>query len=123
MQKTVARGLATGLLVAVGGFQAALAAGAPWGRAAYGGGHPGALPPRLRATSGAVAPLYLGTAAVVAADRMAEPTRRRVYGGLAVFFAAGAVMNGLSPSPVERALWTPTSALLSASLWSSRRAP
>ncbi len=32
-------------------FQLALAAGAPWGRAAYGGQNPGVLPGRLRVSS------------------------------------------------------------------------
>ncbi|MCU0301094.1 MAG: hypothetical protein MUF35_05745 [Candidatus Nanopelagicales bacterium] len=123
MERAVARGLASGLLLGVGGFQAALAAGAPWGRAAFGGGHPGTLPRRLRATSAVVAPLYLATAALVVTDRLPQPTQRRVYGGLAGLFTVGTVLNGLSRSPAERAIWTPTSALLAASLWRSRPAP
>ncbi|AUZ88154.1 hypothetical protein CVO76_11280, partial [Arthrobacter agilis] len=41
-------GLATALLAVVAAFQAALAAGAPWGAAAYGGYTPGTLPARFR---------------------------------------------------------------------------
>ena len=36
-------------------FQAALALGAPLGYAAWGGAHPGALPPRLRTASAVTA--------------------------------------------------------------------
>lgn len=58
-QKAFSRGIpaptsamvASGLLLLVGSFQAALAAGAPLGPAAYGGAVVGRLPSRLRASS------------------------------------------------------------------------
>jgi hypothetical protein len=47
----IAAGVAVGLLVVVAVFQLALALGAPFGKAAWGGAHDGVLPPRLRAAS------------------------------------------------------------------------
>jgi len=59
------RWAALGLLTAVGGFQVALAAGLPWGRASWGGAHAGVLPTNLRVASGASALVYAGLAAVL----------------------------------------------------------
>src|SRR5918997_1038494 len=52
------------LFLAIAGFQAALAAGAPWGAAAYGGAHSGVLPESLRTSSSVAAAVYLLFAAV-----------------------------------------------------------
>ena len=46
---------ATAGLAVVAAFQVALAAGAPWGRAAWGGQHQGRLPARLRIASAVAA--------------------------------------------------------------------
>lgn len=104
----------------IGVFQAALAAGAPWGRAAYGGAHPGVLPPRLRATSAAAAGAYGGLAYLVWTDRLEPGAQRWAYSGLSALFAVGTVMNALSRSPVERAVWTPVAGTLSIALWHCR---
>ena len=77
------------------GFQVALAAGAPWGSAAWGGAHPGTLPTNLRVASAASAGVWTGIALL---------TARR--GGRPV----PALVPTLVPSPVERALWAPVSA-------------
>ncbi len=109
--------VAAGLLLGCAGFQAALAAGAPWGAAAYGGAHPGRLPGRLRATSAVAAPVYLGMAAV-AAGAVGSPRVRTVLTGLgAVWLAVGVPVNLASPSLPERALWVPVTAAGAVNLW------
>lgn len=120
MQRSTARVAATGLLLVSGAFQAALAAGAPWGRAAYGGQNSGVLPARLRMTSAVATPVYVGLAGVVWLDRLPPNVQRSGYATAAVVFAAGSAMNAASRSPVERALWTPVAAALAVSLWRSR---
>ena len=117
-----ARATATVLLLTVGAFQAALASGAPWGAAAYGGRTRGTLPGRLRAISAAACAGYVGVAYLVWTDRLGAPAQRRLDTGLAGLFTAGAALNALSSSKVERAVWAPTSALLACSLWRSRPA-
>jgi hypothetical protein len=115
--------VASGLLGVVSGFQVALAAGVPWGVAAYGGSKPGVLPASLRRTSASAAVVYLGLA-VVAGTRVASPVvRRRVFYSALPVMAVGAVVNLASTSFVERMIWTPVTAGLSAALWKAARHP
>lgn len=114
----VVRGAASALLGVLGGFQVALACGAPWGRAAYGGGHAGVLPPNLRATSGAAAALYAGLVAATMAP--AAPWRTVTLTAASALMGAGTVANAASRSAVERALWTPAAAALTGLLWAAR---
>lgn len=110
------------LLVVVGAFQIALAAGAPWGRAAYGGTRPGALPIHLRAISG-VAALGYGTGAVLVLRGSGSPrARARGFTTLSAFMGIGALVNCLSRSPVERAVWAPVTAATTVLAWRSRTA-
>ena len=112
------------LAVGLGGvaaFQVALAAGAPWGRASYGGAHPGVLPSRLRVVSAGAALLYCGLSAAVASRRTPVKVRRHVLTGITTLMGVGAVMNGISPSWPERAIWTPTTGVLTALAWRARR--
>jgi hypothetical protein len=120
MNAPVARNVATGLLVVAAGFQASLAAGAPWGAAAYGGGHSGVLPTSLRASSAAAVVVYSGLAYVVWSGRLSPVVQRRGYAALSGVFALGVVMNALSPSRVEKVIWTPVVAVLAYSLWRAR---
>ncbi len=122
MNGSQARMVATGLLVVAAGFQASLAAGAPWGAAAYGGGHPGVLPTSLRTSSAAAVVVYSGLAYVVWSDRLPPVVQRRSYAGLSAVFAVGAVMNAVSPSMAEKVIWTPVVAALAYSLWRARPA-
>lgn len=105
--RTAGRAAAT-LIGATALFQVGLAAGAPWGAAAWGGQPPGALTPQLRRAS-AVSALALGSLAVVAgAPDMLDPgVRRRLLLGASGYFVLGTVMNAVSRSPVERAVWAP----------------
>jgi hypothetical protein len=112
-------GTAATLLV-LGAFQGALAAGAPWGRAAYGGAHHGTLPGRLRVASALAAPAY-GVGAVLVLRGTGPPrVRARAFTGLSLFMGVGAVANGASRSPWERGLWTPVAVLASALAWRAR---
>ncbi|WP_432544314.1 hypothetical protein [Kineococcus sp. SYSU DK002] len=103
------------LLLVVAGFQVALAAGAPWGRAAYGGA-PDHLPPRLRVTS-LVAALVWATAALLVLRRAGVGVRTPLPEGalpaalwvLVALLAVGAVLNLITRSRVERAVWAPVS--------------
>lgn len=88
-------------------FQAGLALGAPWGRAAYGGQRPGSLPPRLRVVSGVAAGAYAAAAAGLASGRTPLRRRQRVLRVVRGYAAVGVVANAASRSPLERALWTP----------------
>ena len=101
--------LAVVLLVAITAFQLALAFGAPWGAAAWGGQSPGVLPTRLRIASGVVAVVVypLTIALVLAAAGMIDDGWLPVDGTLIMWVLAGllgvgAVMNFVSPSRPER---------------------
>ncbi len=114
-QRATAAGLA-----GIASFQLALAAGLPWGRASYGGGHPGVLPGHLRAVSAGVTVLYAGLAWAVVSPRLPVPGRRRLLTGVTGLMSVAAVVNGVSPSLPERAIWTPTAALLALLAWRAR---
>ncbi|HYI34328.1 MAG TPA: hypothetical protein VEX88_12775 [Glaciibacter sp.] len=109
------------LFLVVAAFQAALAVGAPWGEAAYGGGNPGVLPENLRGSSAIATVVYLFLAGV-AGTRFSPPTlRRRLLLGASGLMAVGAVMNLASPSLVERLIWTPVTIVLVVALWRASR--
>jgi len=114
-------GFAALLLSGVAGFQIALAAGAPWGAAAWGGANPGVLPRGLRVSSAGSGLVYILLAVVARSSTlMPAQLRRRILtvacGGMVV----GTVMNLASPSKIERTLWTPVAATLAALLWLAR---
>lgn len=101
------------LVVVLAVFQLALAAGAPWGAAAYGGIHRGTLPNGLRINGlvfGAVihpiVALYLLDAGGIVASAWLPGSRTIVLWGLAAFFALGTLANFASRSRVER-WWGP----------------
>ena len=103
----------------MGAFQLALAAGAPWGAAAWAGQSPGVLPPSLRAASAVSVLAYAGLAAVVVTDRLRPTTRRRVLTGASLLMVVGTVGNLATPSPIER-LWAPVAAAIALLLWRAR---
>jgi hypothetical protein len=105
------------LLSIVGIFQIALAFGAPLGKAAWGGRHEGVLPKRLRIASGVAGLVYpLIIVAVLDVgffDRDLLPVNGvSVMWILSALFAAGALANLASRSPIER-LWAPVSLAIS----------
>lgn len=114
---TAAAYLAAVLLVAQAGFQLALAAGAPWGRAAYGGVWPGVLPKGIRINSLVfgvlIYPLLilyvLHVGEVATFDWLPAPDV--VIWVMVVFFGLGMLANAFSRSKVER-LWAPFTLIL-----------
>ena len=111
-----------GVVAAIGfagiaAFQAAIAAGAPLGRAAWGGTHV-RLPQRLRAASAVAVVLWILAALVVLAragfDASPIPfgTSRWAIWVLVVILPIGAVMNAASRSSWERFLWAPVALAL-----------
>ena len=110
-------------LAGLAAFQLAIAAGAPLGRASYGGAHPGVLPDHLRVVSGGATLLYCGLAVAVARQRTPAHVRRQVLTGITALMGVGAVANGMSPSGPERAIWTPTCSVLALSAWRARHNP
>jgi hypothetical protein len=113
------RGTAGALLV-VGAFQLALAAGAPWARAAYGGGHDGVLPRHLRMLSAATALGYGSGALLVLRGSGSPAARSTAFTALSVAMGVGTLANAASRSRVERTLWTPVAAVTAWLAWRSR---
>jgi cell division protein FtsW (lipid II flippase) len=98
-------------------FQLALAAGAPWGRLAWGGRFPGRLSPTLRWASVASALLLLafGVAVCTRAGLMLPELRalsRTACWIVVGYCALGVLANAATPSKWERIVWLPVVALL-----------
>ena len=99
-------------------FQVALAAGVPWGEAAW-GGQPAQLPTTLRVGSGisavfygAVAPLIvLGRAGYWGRDGSSRVFRWGTW-FLTALMVLGALLNFASPSRWENFLWGPYTVIL-----------
>ena len=98
-------------------FHLALAAGLPWGVAAWGGKHR-ILPPKLRAGSAAAAAILacagviiLARGGVVAPGALSTFVRAASW-ALAVYFALNTLGNLSSSSRVERVVMTPVAAML-----------
>jgi len=112
----VARNCATAagiLLAGLAGFEALLAAGVPWGRAAWGGGQ-AELSAGLRVTSVAAAAFFLSAALVVRRQGghrnwapLPDRWLRPAVWGLAGYTAFGTTLNLVSRSPLERTVMTP----------------
>jgi hypothetical protein len=98
-------------------FQLALASGAPWGEYAMGGAFPGQLPPALRIAALIQAMLLVALAAVVMARAgLILNGWSRVAPWLVwvvvSFAAVSLVLNLITPSAGERAIWAPVALLL-----------
>jgi hypothetical protein len=93
-------------------FQLALAAGAPWGGYAMGGRFPGRFPTALRLAALTQAALIAAMAGIVLARAgiglvgWAAASRRLVWVVVAVS-AVTLVLNLITPSAAERAIWAP----------------
>lgn len=90
-------------LAGLAAFQATLAAGAPWGVAAY-GGRPGRLPVRLRRTSAGAAIGYATLATFVASGAGTPMVRRGMFITVAALLGLAVLPNLASPSR-----WSPRS--------------
>ena len=98
-------------------FQIALAVGVPWGEYAMGGAFPGQVPPALRIAALVQAMLLAALAAIVMARAglILNGWSRRAHWlvWIVVAFAAvGLVLNVITPSGGERAIWAPVNLLL-----------
>ena len=108
--------VATGLAL----FQLALAAGAPWGEFAMGGAFPGQFPPTMRVAAVIQAALIIGMVTIVlvrAGVFFAGWVQRArwliwVVVGYGVI---GLILNLITPSAGERALWVPVALVMLAS--------
>ncbi|MGV8848378.1 MAG: hypothetical protein ACOH16_02425 [Propionibacteriaceae bacterium] len=99
-------------------FQVLLAAGVPWGRAAY-GGQSADLPANLRTTSAIAAVVWsllglvvLRRAGLIGWSPLPEGWIRPAAWVLVALFAVATVLNAITPSALERAIWFPVSALM-----------
>ena len=114
MLPAIAFAAVTTLLVV---FQLALALGAPWGRLAWGGQHPGTLPVGYRVGSAASILIYAFLASIVL-DRGGViglyPAGFSVVATWVVFgfLTLGVLMNAVSRSKPERYLMTPVALVL-----------
>jgi hypothetical protein len=109
---------AAALMGALAAFELGLAAGLPWGRAAWGGGH-AELGTGLRIASVAAAAIYAVAAFVVlrrAGYRVWTPVPPRwvpaIVWGIAVYSTLGTVLNAASRSDLERGVMTPVALCL-----------
>jgi hypothetical protein len=113
----VAGGAATVGFLGIAVFQAALALGAGFGKAAWGGSSAD-LPAGLRVASGVAVVLWLLTAAIVAQRSGLRDTRlggtfvRRGTWALVAIMSVSTLMNLASPSALERSIWAPTGLLM-----------
>jgi hypothetical protein len=98
-------------------FQVALAAGAPWGAYAMAGAFPGQFPVALRIAALAQAALIAGMAVVVLSraglilGRWSRASRWAVW-IVVVLAAVSLVLNLITPSAGERAIWAPVALLM-----------
>jgi hypothetical protein len=101
-------------------FQLALAAGAPWGAYAMGGAFPGQFPPALRIAALVQAALIAGMATIVMSRAglvLAGWSRvsRWLVWVVVALTAVSLVLNLITPSAGERAIWVPILLILLAS--------
>jgi hypothetical protein len=112
-------GAAAGGFLAVSCFQVALALGAPFGSAAFGGAHAGRLPAELRLASALSAGFWL-LAAIHALSRGGFTSRfpragNRTFSWVLLgVTAVEALLNAASSSPWERFGWAPATLALAA---------
>lgn len=118
MQKHRLAGIVYGIIsLGVIAFQIALAAGAPWGKYAMGGAYPGQFPPELRVAAIVQAAILAGLALVVAAragialPKWSRMSRWLIWAVVA-FSALSLVLNIITPSAGERAIWAPVALVM-----------
>lgn len=101
-------------------FQLALAAGAPWGEYAMGGAFPGQFPPPMRVGAVVQALILAGFAgAVLSRAGIAflgwSKVSRWLIWVVVAFSALSLVLNLITPSAGERAIWAPVAFVMLAS--------
>jgi hypothetical protein len=118
---SIAGRIAALLLLVVVAFQAALAAGAPWGAATQGGGNVGVLPDLLRIGSLVTLIVYAALAVVAGTSWAPARLRRAVLYVAAFVMVFATILNIASPSLIERIIWAPVTIALFISLWRAAR--
>ena len=98
-------------------FQFALAFGAPWGRFAMGGAFPGTYPLPMRLAALVQIGALLAMALVVLSRAsLTLPAWRAVsiklVWGVVVLAGVAVMLNLITPSPLERLIWTPVAFVL-----------
>ena len=98
-------------------FQIALALGFPWGAYAMGGAFPGQFPPELRVAAVVQAVILAGLALVVLARAGVtlpkwSRTSRWLIWVVVAFSAVSLVLNTITPSVGERAIWVPVALVM-----------
>jgi hypothetical protein len=116
MATRIAAWVAAAVFVVVAAFQAALVFGAPWGEYTQGGGTSGALAGSGRVVAAASCVLLIIMAGAILARAGEGPLRRlpaqvvTVLSWVAlVYTAVGIVLNSITKSTAERAVWAPVS--------------
>ena len=112
MLTAIAAILFTALAAFVAAFQLALVVGAPWGEVTLGGRYRGALPARMRIAALFSAILLTGFAVIVLARAELafvglRSLSSKLVWAVAAYCLAGSVLNYITPSKRERALWFP----------------
>lgn len=99
-------------------FQVALVFGAPWGEFAFGGRFKGSLPPAARVGSAISILVYLAIighyyAQISVLPRLLNPTFNNLANwAVVLIFAQALVLNLITRSKKERAIWAPVALLL-----------
>lgn len=98
-------------------FQIALAAGLPWGKFAMGGAFPGQFPPEMRVAAVVQAViLALLSLVVLARAGITLPkwshTSRWLIWVVAAFSTISLILNTITPSAGERAIWAPVALIM-----------
>ncbi|MGV8911972.1 MAG: hypothetical protein ACOH14_05075 [Rhodoglobus sp.] len=111
--------IAAVLFTLVALFQLAVVLGAPLGELTQGGANKGTLPTQGRIFAGVSAALVLVMAAAMLARTERGPARlapRRLIAVLAwittAYAGVGVILNLITPSAVERAIWAPITAVM-----------
>ncbi|MEL0626346.1 hypothetical protein V6245_05230 [Salinibacterium amurskyense] len=111
--------IAAVLFTLVALFQLAVMLGAPLGELTQGGANKGTLPTQGRIFAGVSAALVLVMAAAMLARTERGPLRfapRRLIAALAwittAYAGVGVILNLITPSVVERAVWAPVTAVM-----------
>jgi hypothetical protein len=105
------------VIVGVIAFQLALAAGAPWGEFAMGGAYPGQFPPELRVAA-VVQAVVLALLALIVLARagVALPgwsrIARKAIWFVVAFSVLSLILNSITPSVRERAIWAPVALVM-----------
>lgn len=93
-------------------FQAALAAGMPWGDFAWGGNYPGVLPAHMRLASVVSAFILLALIFIVLIRAGLvfpawQPISRKLVWAVVAYCGLGVILNAITPSFWEKVVWVP----------------